>query len=141
MDGTLVIIHAAVRLRTWTLWAAAALYTAAELLWWSMTMTVSDEPVDPDQLLDPPGWALLLLLGLMVVPTAHALAVRGRVFEPKPQHPAVTAALQARQRREEARAIAARDSDLAGSCGSAAPTCHDSSTTVGWSTSTMRRPL
>jgi hypothetical protein len=107
------IIHAAVKLRTWTLWAAAALYTAAELLWWSMTMTVTDEPVDPDQLSDPPGWALLILLGLMVVPTAHALAVRRRVFEPKPQHPAVMAALQARQQREAARAIVARDAQLA----------------------------
>ena len=107
------IIHAAVKLRTWTLWAAAALYTAAELLWWSMTMTVTDEPVDPDQLSDPPGWAILILLGLIVVPTAHGLAVRRRVFAPKPQHPAVMAALQARQRREEARAIVARDSGLA----------------------------
>jgi hypothetical protein len=49
----------------------------------------------------------------MVVPTAHAFLVRGRVFEPKPQQPALVAALQARQRRGEARAIAARDVDLA----------------------------
>jgi hypothetical protein len=107
------IIHAAVKLRTWTLWAAATLYTAAEIVWWSATMTVTDEPVDPAQLSDPPGWTFLVLLGLIVVPTAHALAVRGRVFEPRPQDPALVAALQARQRREEARAIAARDVHLA----------------------------
>jgi hypothetical protein len=107
------IIHAAVKLRTWTLWAAGALYAAATAVWWSVTMTVSDEPVDPNQLSDPPGWSLLVLLGLLVVPTAHALAVRGRVFAPGPQDPALVAALHARQRREEARAIAARDPDLA----------------------------
>jgi Helix-hairpin-helix motif len=107
------IIHAAVKLRTWTLWAAAALYTTAEIVWWSVTMTVTDAPVDPDQLSEPPGWAFLVLLGLLVVPTAHAFAVRGRVFEPGPQQPALVAALQARQRREEARAIAARDVHLA----------------------------
>ena len=49
----------------------------------------------------------------MVVPTAHALVVRGRVFEPESQQPALVAALQARQRRQEARAIAARDLNLA----------------------------
>ena len=107
------IIHAAVKLRTWTLWAAAALYTAAEIVWWSATMTVTDEPVDPAELSDPPGWIFLVLLGLIVVPTAHAFAVRGRVFAPRPQDPALVAALQARQRRQEARAIATRDVYLA----------------------------
>jgi Helix-hairpin-helix motif len=107
------IVHAAVKLRTWTLWAAGALYSAATIVWWSLTMSVTDEPVDPDQLSDPPGWSLLVLLGLLVVPTAHALAVRGRVFAPRPQDPALVAALHARQRREEARAIAARDAHLA----------------------------
>jgi hypothetical protein len=107
------IIHAAVKLRTWTLWVAAALYTAAEILFWSTTMTVTDEPVEPAELSDPPAWAIALLLGLMVVPTAHALAIRGRVFPSRPQDPAVAAALQARQRREEARVIAARDVHLA----------------------------
>jgi hypothetical protein len=107
------IIHAAVKLRTWTLWAAAAVYTAAELLVWSRTMTVTSDPVDPAEVSDPPGWAAALLLGLIVVPTIHALTLRRRVFEVKPQDPAVAAVLQARQRREEARAIAARDVDLA----------------------------
>jgi hypothetical protein len=40
------IIHAAVKLRTWTLWAASALYTAAEVLAWSATMTVTSGPVE-----------------------------------------------------------------------------------------------
>jgi hypothetical protein len=107
------IVHAAIKLRTRTLWAAAALYCAATVVWWSATMTVSDEPVNPTQLSEPPGWSLWVFLGLLVVPTAHALAVRARVFEPRPQDPALVAALQARQRRQEAKAIAARDVDLA----------------------------
>lgn len=107
------IIHAAVKLRTWTLWAASAVYTAAELLAWSATMTVTSGPVETADVSDPPGWAGALLMGLVVVPTIHALTLRGRVFESKPQHPAIVAALQARQRREEAKAIAARDVTLA----------------------------
>jgi hypothetical protein len=109
----LPIIHAAVRLRTWTLWAAAALYTAAVVFVLSATMTVTSGPVEPAEVSDPPGWAAALLFGLVVVPTAHALAVRKRVFEPRSQDPAIAAALNARQRREEARAIAARDVELA----------------------------
>ena len=107
------IIHAAVKLRTWTLWAAAAVYTAAEILVWSGTMTVTSGPVEPAEVSDPPGWAAALLMGLIVVPTIHALTLRGRVFEVRPQDPAVVAVLQARQRREEARAITARDVSLA----------------------------
>jgi helix-hairpin-helix protein len=95
------------------LWAASALYTAAEIVAWSATMTVTGGPAEPAELSEPPGWAAALLLGLMVVPTAHALAIRGRVFEARPQDPAIAAALHARQRREEARAIAVRDVDLA----------------------------
>jgi hypothetical protein len=107
------IIHAAVKLRTWTLWAASALYTAATILLWSTTTTVTSGPVESAELSEPPGWAAALLVGLTVVPTIHALMVRGRVFAPRPQQPALVAALQARQRREEARAIVARDVDLA----------------------------
>jgi hypothetical protein len=107
------IIYAAVKLRTWTLWAASALYTVATIVLWSATTTVTSGPVEPAELSDPPGWTVPLLLGLIVVPTAHAFVVRARVFGPKPQQPALAAALQARQRREEARAIAARDPDLA----------------------------
>jgi hypothetical protein len=107
------IIHAAVKLRTWTLWAASAVYTGAEILAWSATMTVTSGPVEPAEVSDPPVWAGVLLMGLVVVPTIHALMLRGRVFVSRPQHPAVVAALQDRQRREEARAIAARDVILA----------------------------
>jgi Helix-hairpin-helix motif len=107
------IIHAAVKLRTWTVWAAAVLYTAAEIVVWSGTMTITSGPVEPAEVSDPPGWAAALLMGLIVVPTIHALILRGRVFEVRPQDPAIVAVLQARQRREEARAIAARDVDLA----------------------------
>jgi len=53
----IAIIHAAVELRTWTLWAAAAVYTAAEILVWSATMTVTSGPVEPAEVADPPGWA------------------------------------------------------------------------------------
>jgi hypothetical protein len=107
------IIHAAIRLRTWTLWAASAVYTAATIVLWSATTTVTSGPAEPLEQPDPPIWTFFLLLGLMVVPTAHALAIRGRVFQPDPQQPALVAALQARQRREEAKAIVARDVDLA----------------------------
>ena len=107
------IIHAAVKLRTWTVWAAAVLYTAAEIVVWSGTMTITSGPVEPAEVSDPPGWAAALLMGLIVVPTIHALILRGRVFEVRPQDPAIVAVLQARQRREEAEAIVARDIDLA----------------------------
>jgi hypothetical protein len=107
------IIHAAVKLRTLMLWAAAALYTAATIVLWSATTTVTSGPAEAAEVSEPPGWAAALLVGLTVVPTIHALVVRGRVFAPRPQQPALVAALQARQRREEARAIVARDVDLA----------------------------
>jgi Helix-hairpin-helix motif len=107
------IIHAAVKLRTWTLWTASALYTAAAVVWWSATITVSDAPVEPAKLSEPPDWTAALLVGLVVVPTIHAFAIRRRVFEPRSQDPAIVVALQARQRRDQARAIAARDVDLA----------------------------
>jgi hypothetical protein len=107
------IIHAAIKLRTWTLWSASALYSAATVLLWSATTTVTSGSVEPAEVSDPPLWTFPLLLSLMVVPTAQALVVRRRVFETKSQQPALAAALQARQRREEAKAIAARDVDLA----------------------------
>jgi hypothetical protein len=48
------IIHVAVKLRTWTLWAASALYTAATIVLWSATTTVTSGPVEPAELSDPP---------------------------------------------------------------------------------------
>jgi hypothetical protein len=75
------IIHAAIKLRTWTLWSASALYSAGTVLLWSATTTVTSGPVEPAEVSDPPLWTFPLLLGLMVVPTAQALVVRRRVFE------------------------------------------------------------
>lgn len=99
----LPIIHAAFKLRTWTLWVAGALYTVA---------LVTVFAADPDSA-ELPGWAGAILFGLIIVPTAHALTLRRRVFEPRQVDPAIAAALHARQRREEARAIVARDPNLA----------------------------
>jgi hypothetical protein len=75
------IIHAAIKLRTWTLWAASAVYSAAAIVYWSATttVTVGDEPADAAAVPETPGWTFFLSLALMAVPTAHALAVRGRV--------------------------------------------------------------
>jgi hypothetical protein len=70
-------------------------------------------PIPIIQLSEPPDWTAALLVGLVVVPTIHAFAIRRRVFEPRSQDPAIVVALQARQRRDQARAIAARDVDLA----------------------------
>jgi hypothetical protein len=134
------IIHAAIKLRTWTLWAASALYVAAEVVVWSATMTVTSGPVEETELSDPPGWVAFLILGLTVVPTIHALTLRRRVFATRPQHPAIAAALQARQQWDEARAIAARDVDLARELRIGRPDLPASSTTADWSTSTTRRP-
>ena len=48
-----------------------------------------------------------------VAGTTHAFLLRRRVFAPSPTQPALAAALAARQRRAEARAIASRDAALA----------------------------
>ena len=53
-------------------------------------------------------------LGLVVAATANAFALRGRVFAPPDAaDPAVAAALAARERREQARAITTSDPGLA----------------------------
>ena len=57
------IIHAAVKLRTWALWAASALYTAATIALWSATTTVTSGPIEPAEPSDPPIWTFFLLLG------------------------------------------------------------------------------
>ena len=132
------IIHAAVKLRTRTLWAAAAVYTAVELLVWSATMTVTSGPAEAAEVSDPPGWAAALLMGLIVVPTIHALILRGRVFESRPQDPAIVAASRPGNGGRRQGRSQPVTSTWPASSGSAALTCHDSSTTAGWSTSTMR---
>jgi hypothetical protein len=109
------------------------LYTTATIVLWSATTTVTSGPVEPAELSDPPIWTFFLLLGLMVVPTAHAFAIRGRVFEPSrsslrlwlPSKPG-----NGGRRRGRSRLAM---STWPVSFGSAVPTCQDSSTTAGWS--------
>jgi Helix-hairpin-helix motif len=97
--------HAAVRLRQRRMWAVTAAYAIGSLLWivaaslpeadWSDTLFV------------------IVALMLPAVGTTHAFLLRRRVFTPSPPQPALAAALAAKQRRAEARAIASRDAALA----------------------------
>jgi hypothetical protein len=96
-------LHAGFKLRSWVHGVAGAAYLAT-------LITVFAADPSSAELPDRAGG---LLFGLMIVPTAHALAIRRRVFEPERIDPAIAAALQARQRREEAMAIVARDPGLA----------------------------
>jgi hypothetical protein len=134
------IIHAAVKLRTWTSWAAAALYTAAEIVVLSRTMTITSGPVAPAEASEPPGWAAALLLGLIVVPTIHALTLEGGSSRPGRSilrsSPPLKPGNGGRRRGRSRLAT----SPWPASCGSAALICPGSSTTAGWSTSTMRLP-
>jgi hypothetical protein len=97
--------HAAVRLRQRRLWVVTAVYAAGSLL------------LILGAFLPEGGWGDVVFgtlgLVLMTAGTTHAFLLRGRVFAPPPMQPAVAAALTARQRREEARAIASRDAALA----------------------------
>lgn len=98
-------LHAAARLGQRRMWAVAAAYALGWLLFVTSVFVPEDD------------WALLafsvLGLTLMGAGTTHAFLLRGRVFTP-PQ-PALAAELAAKQRRAEARAIAAQDVALA--CG------------------------
>ena len=95
--------HAAVRLQQRRLWAVTAAYAIGSVGW----LVGAATPVG--------GWGDALFgtaaFTLMVVGTTHAFVLRGRVFAPP--SPAVAAALAARERREEARAIATGDVALA----------------------------
>ena len=97
--------HAAVRLGERRLWVVTAVYAIGSLL------------LIVGAFLPEGGWgdALFgtLVLVLMTAGTTHALLLRGRVFAPPPIQPAMAAALTAKQRRKDARAIAARDVALA----------------------------
>ena len=97
--------YAAVRLHQRRLWIVTAVYVLA---WLACALATSA----PDGSL---GDSLqgTMILALMTVGTTHAFLLRGRVFTPPPIQPALAAALTARQRREEARAIASRDTALA----------------------------
>jgi hypothetical protein len=99
--------HAAVRLRQRWLWGVTAAYAIGSLLW---IVSVS---IPEGSLADTMFG--ISALALIVAGTPHAFLLRRRVFAPPPTQPqpALTAALAARQRREEARAIASRDAALA----------------------------
>ena len=104
-------VHAAVRLRSWRLWLVAAAYTIVWAAVGPLELITSTAQVDSDAVL---GFSQL---GLVVTATAFAFAMRERVFPaPAPAlaaEPVVAAALAARQRREQARAITVRDLALA----------------------------
>jgi hypothetical protein len=104
--------HAAIKLRRWWLWVTASLYTVAEVVAFSAIPEAESAEISDA--------AAGTLFALMIVPTVQAFAVRRRVFglrqpdpAPWPQDPAIAAALRGRQRREEARQLAARDPSLA----------------------------
>lgn len=96
--------HAAIRLKQRLLWAVTAMYTAGVLFAFGVA--------GPEG-----GWRdtvlTVMIFSLMIVGTIHAFVLRGRVFPPRATDPAIAAALAARERREEARAIVARDLALA----------------------------
>ena len=97
--------HAAVRLHQRRMWIVTAVYVIA---WLACALATSA----PDGSL---GDRLqgTMILALMGAGTTHAFLLRGRVFAPPPIQPALAAALAAKQRRTEARAIASRDVALA----------------------------
>jgi hypothetical protein len=96
--------HAAIRLKQRRLWAVTAAYTAGVLFAFGLAGPES-------------GWRdtalTVTIFSLMIVGTIHAFVLRGRVFASRPTDPAIAAALAARERREEARAIVTRDLALA----------------------------
>jgi DNA uptake protein ComE-like DNA-binding protein len=106
--------HAAVKLRDRRLWVVTAIYAIVGLALFVILGSGSSEPTGSL------GESLLvgLLLALSIAATVHAFVLRGRVFAVSPTQalaaqPAVATALAARQRREQAKAIAARDPALA----------------------------
>ena len=107
-------LHAAIKLRGARMWAVAAFYSAATLGFYvDIGLTDVNESTD-----NASGLAASLWVALIVVATVHAFVLRRRVFAVDPvqvleEQPAVAAALAARERREEARALAARDPALA----------------------------
>ena len=104
-------VHAAVRLRTVGLWLVAGFY----VILWLVVGPAGVLAQNPDV---NEAVAGLSQLGLVMAATTHAFFLRERVFPPPAppaiaSDPAVAAALAARQRREQARAIAERDPALA----------------------------
>jgi hypothetical protein len=97
--------HAAVRLRQRRMWIVTAVYVIVTLA--SVLATSAPEGSLGDEL------SGAITVALMGAGTTHAFLLRGRVFAPPPIQPAMAAALAAKQRRTEARAIASRDAALA----------------------------
>ena len=71
------------------LWAASALYTAATIVSWSATTTVTSGPAEPVEQPDPPIWTFFLLLvpapviiqllGLSEAEAAQVIGARDRI--------------------------------------------------------------
>jgi hypothetical protein len=104
-------VHAAVRLRTVGLWLVAGFYVIV----WVVVGPAGVLAQNPEVNDAVAGFSQL---GLVVATTTHAFFLRERVFPPPAppaiaSDPAVAAALAARQRREQARAIAKGDPALA----------------------------
>jgi DNA uptake protein ComE-like DNA-binding protein len=106
-------VHAAVKLRDRRMWVVTAAYAIVELaLFVSLGGSGGPEATEGSPLYGG------LLVALIITATVHAFLLRGRVFAVSPTQelaaqPAMAAALAARQRREQARAVAARDPALA----------------------------
>jgi hypothetical protein len=105
-------VHAAVRLRTVGLWLVAGFYVIVWVVVVGPAGVLAQNPEVNDAV------AGFSQLGLVVATTTHAFFLRERVFPPPAplaiaSDPAVAAALAARQRREQARAVAKGDPALA----------------------------
>jgi hypothetical protein len=115
-----VFLFAAIRRRSWPLGGVAALY--AVLL---VVFSIAESPGDPGPLASSIGALAWLACGLGG--TAHALAIRRRVFYPAvdPQEEALARAeaqaLERRRLRDRARALADRDPGLARELGIGRP--------------------
>ena len=107
-------VHAAVRTRRVLDAAVAVGYAIAA----AATITImAAAPHGPDGKTAAPWSTIggLLILAVLVGGTVHLALLRRRVYRPAPRHsdPAIAAALAARDRREEARRLAATDPLLA----------------------------
>lgn len=115
-----VFLFAAVRQRSWWLGGASAAYAALLAVWF-----VAAAPDSPGPLAD--GIMAFAFIACMFGGSAHALAVRSRVFPaaaPRPGdllHEAEHEALRRRGLREQARELATRDPALARQLGIGRP--------------------
>jgi hypothetical protein len=101
-------LHAAVKFRDRLAWFVAGAYLVVEV---ALLVRLSALPLEESSVYD------FLWLSLIIVATIHAFLLRGRVFAISPtqalaSQPVVAAALAARERREQARMMAAQDPAL-----------------------------